>query len=245
MKISVITVCYNSIKTLENTIQSVKNQTYKDIEYIIVDGGSTDGTLDIITKYSDIVDKWISGNDNGLYDAMNKGIELSTAEYIGILNSDDTFYCNNTIENIADFLSFNMVDACIGNIEPHNEYGRVIRKYNSKKWTPDRLKIGFMPPHPSIFFRRDLFKKFGYYSLEFKIGADYELITRYFLKNQISWKYSGITTTSMLLGGLSTSGLESYNLITKEINKSLAMNQIKYNSLLIRLRFLWKLLDYI
>lgn len=151
MKISVITVCYNSIKTLENTIQSVKNQTYKDIEYIIVDGGSTDGTLDIITKYSDIVDKWISGNDNGLYDAMNKGIELSTAEYIGILNSDDTFYCNNTIENIADFLSFNMVDACIGNIEQHNEYGRVIRKYNSKKWTPDRLKIGFMPPHPSIF----------------------------------------------------------------------------------------------
>ena len=245
MKISVITVCYNSIKTLENTIQSVKNQTYKDIEYIIVDGGSTDGTLDIITKYSDIVDKWISGNDNGLYDAMNKGIELSTAEYIGILNSDDTFYCNNTIENIADFLSFNMVDACIGNIEQHNEYGRVIRKYNSKKWTPDRLKIGFMPPHPSIFFRRDLFKKFGYYSLEFKIGADYELITRYFLKNQISWKYSGITTTSMLLGGLSTSGLESYNLITNEINKSLAMNQIKYNSLLIRLRFLWKLLDYI
>ncbi len=245
MKISVITVCYNSIKTLENTIQSVKNQTYKDIEYIIVDGGSTDGTLDIITKYSDFVDKWISGNDNGLYDAMNKGIELSTAEYIGILNSDDTFYCNNTIENIADFLSLNMVDACIGNIEQHNEYGRVIRKYNSKKWTPDRLKIGFMPPHPSIFFRRDLFKKFGYYSLEFKIGADYELITRYFLKNQISWKYSGITTTSMLLGGLSTSGLESYNLITNEINKSLAMNQIKYNSLLIRFRFLWKLLDYI
>jgi len=245
IKVALITVCYNSAKTIEKTIQSVMQQTYSNIEYIIVDGGSTDNTLEIIRNYPNVVDKLTSEKDKGLYDAMNKGIRLSSSDYIGILNSDDTLYDNFTIENIVKFLSNGPVDACIGNIEQHNESGRIIRRYNSKNWKPEKLKFGFMPPHPSIFFRNHLFDKFGFYSLDFKIGADYELITRFFLKNQISWKYSGITTTSMLVGGLSTSGLVSYRLITEEIFKALGMNGISYNSLLIRLRFLWKSMDFI
>lgn len=240
MKISIITVCYNSALTIEKTIQSVVNQTYKDIEYIVVDGKSTDTTLEIVGKYKDTVTHLVSEPDKGLYDAMNKGIALATGDYVGIINSDDTFHSNTVIEEVADFLTQNKVDASIGNIIQHNEAGETKRVYKSDSWTPEKLKIGFMPPHPSIFFKRELFDKFGYYHLDFKIAADYELIIRFFLKNKISWKYSGITTTSMLMGGLSSSGLESYHKVTEEINIGLERNGIPFSKLKVAFRMVWK-----
>jgi hypothetical protein len=127
----------------------------------------------------------------------------------------------------------------------HKEDGKVVRVYSSKYWNPEKLKIGFMPPHPSIFFRRELFEKFGNYELGFKIGADYELITRFFLKQKISWKYSRITTTAMLVGGLSSSGTASYNLITKEIQKALLMNEIAFSSFKIKMRWIWKIKGFL
>jgi hypothetical protein len=114
------------------------------------------------------------------------------------------------------------------------------RTYNASKWQPEKLKIGFMPPHPSIFFKKSLFEKYGYYALDFKIAADYELIIRYFLKNKISWKYSGITTTAMLVGGLSSSGISSYNKVTDEIGIGLERNGIAYSKLKVLLRGVWK-----
>src|SRR5690606_6026983 len=150
MRISIITVCYNSSKTIENTIKSVQNQNYPDIEYIIIDGASIDGTVDIIRKYENIIDKWVSEPDRGLYDAINKGISRATGLYVGILNSDDVFFENNTVEKIADFLKANAeLDAVTGDIVQHRN-GKIIRKYSSAKWLPHKLKIGFMPPHPSI-----------------------------------------------------------------------------------------------
>lgn len=241
MKISIITVCYNSASTIEKTILSVANQTYEDIEYIVVDGKSKDTTVSIIQKHQNIVSKWISETDKGLYDAMNKGIALATGDLIGILNSDDTFNSTSVIEQIANFHEVNNIEASVGNIIQHNENGKVVRIYSSKYWTPDKLKIGFMPPHPSIFFKKELFDKLGMYDLGFKIGADYELITRFFLKNNITWKYSGITTTAMLVGGLSSSGTSSYKLITKEIQKALTMNEITFSPFKIKMRFVWKL----
>jgi glycosyltransferase involved in cell wall biosynthesis len=245
MKISIITVCYNSESTLEKTILSVANQTHKDVEYIIIDGNSKDGTVEIIKQYSNKIDHWISEPDKGLYDAMNKGIALATGEIIGILNSDDTFYSNNVLEQIAAFHTDNEIDASIGTIIQHKENGKIVRIYSSKNWREDKLKIGFMPPHPSIFFKKELFDKFGNYDLGFKIGADYELITRFFLKNTISWKYSDITTTAMLVGGLSSSGTSSYNLITKEIQKALMMNNIQFVPTKIKFRFIWKLIGFL
>lgn len=245
MKISIITVCYNSSNTIEKTILSVKNQTYKNIEYIIVDGNSKDSTVSIIEKHKDVISKWISEPDKGLYDAMNKGIAMASGDLIGILNSDDVFNYESVIEEIAVFHEKYNIEASIGNIVQQKENGKIVRLYSSKYWTPDKLRIGFMPPHPSIFFKKELFSKFGDYDLGFKIGADYELITRFFLKNKISWKYSGIITTSMLVGGLSSSGSSSYKLITKEIKKALVMNDVKFSSYKIKLRFIWKIIGYL
>lgn len=245
MRISLITVCYNSSKTIEKTVLSVASQTYENIEYIIVDGNSLDTTVSIIERYNDKISKWISEPDKGLYHAMNKGLSMATGDLIGILNSDDTFNSPTVVEEIASFHRQNNIDASVGNIVQHRENGKIVRIYSSKYWSPEKLKIGFMPPHPSIFFKRELFNKFGQYDLGFKIGADYELITRFFLKNKILWKYSGITTTAMLVGGLSSSGTSSYKLITKEIQKALNMNGILFSPFKIRLRFFWKIVGFL
>ncbi len=245
MKISIITVCYNSESTIIDTIESVINQTYSNIEYIIVDGKSKDRTLEIIQSYNNKISKWISESDYGLYDAMNKGISMATGDFIGILNSDDKYFSEKTIEQIVDFHLKNNIDASIGNIIQREQSSKIKRLYSSKYWRPEKLKIGFMPPHPSIFIKKDLFNKFGNYSCDFKIGADYELIVRFFLKNRINWKYSGIITTSMLTGGLSSSGLSSYITITKEITKALKMNNIAFNKIVISLRFIWKIKHFI
>jgi glycosyltransferase involved in cell wall biosynthesis len=245
MKISIITVCYNSAATIEKTFVSVKDQTYKDIEYIVVDGGSKDTTLDIVEKYQELVSKSVSESDRGLYDAMNKGIQLATGDIVGILNSDDIFTNNHVLENVAKFHSENNIDASVGNIIQFNKEGKTVRKYAAKNWNPEKLKIGFMPPHPSIFFKRELFKRLGLYDLTFKSGADYELIIRYFLENKITYKYSDITTTSMAMGGISSSGMESYKMITKEICKALKMNNISFSPLKVKLRAVWKIWSFL
>lgn len=245
MKISILTVCYNSAATIEKTILSVASQSYKNIEYIVVDGNSKDDTVLVITKHEDKITQWISEPDKGLYDAMNKGIALATGNLIGILNSDDTFHSNTVIEEIVKFHQKNDVEASVGDIVQYRQNGKIIRLYSSKYWNPEKLIIGFMPPHPSIFIKATLFDKFGNYDLGFTIGADYELITRFFLKNKISWKYSGITTTSMLVGGLSSSGTSSYKLITKEIQKALTMNGIEFSPLKIKMRFFLKIIGFL
>jgi glycosyltransferase involved in cell wall biosynthesis len=245
LKISIITVCYNSAATIEKTILSVAGQSYKNVEYLIIDGNSKDNTVEIIKKHEDKITKWISESDRGLYDAMNKGIEMATGDLIGILNSDDVFNNEIVLEEVANFHQKNTIDASVGNILQHKENGKIIRIYSSKYWSPDKLRIGYMPPHPSIFFKKELFNAFGNYQLGFNIGADYELITRFFLKNSITWKYSGITTTAMLVGGLSSSGSASYLLITKEIQKALSMNNIKFSPMKIKGRFLWKIIGFL
>jgi glycosyltransferase involved in cell wall biosynthesis len=244
MKISIITVCFNSAETIEKTLESVSKQSYKNIEYIIVDGASNDKTIEIVKKYEAIISKFISEPDKGLYDAMNKGIAIATGDIVGILNSDDVFYNKNVIKSVANFHKDNFLDASVSNVFYINKDEKIVRKYLAQKWLPEKLKIGFMPPHAGVFFKRELFEKFGDYQLDYNIGADYELITRFFLKQKISWKYLNITTTSMLIGGLSSSGLDSYILISKEIKKALKSNNIKFSFLKIQLRGLWKIIGH-
>jgi glycosyltransferase involved in cell wall biosynthesis len=244
MRVTIISVCYNSSKTIERTILSVANQLYKNIEYIIIDGSSTDGTLEIIKKHQDKITIWISERDRGLYHAMNKGIELATGELVGILNCDDVLFSDKTISNIVEFHQKNFVEASVGNVVQVDDFGKEVRFISSKFWNPNKLKIGLMPPHPAIFFHKDLFYKYGKYDMDLKIGADFELVIRYFLVNKIVWKYSEITTTAMLIGGLSTSGFSSYNLVTKEIDSALSKNNVAHSIWKLRIRFFWKLNEF-
>lgn len=245
MKISIITVCYNSSKTIEKTFQSIISQTYADIEYIVIDGGSSDATLDIIKKYKKSITKFISENDKGLYDAMNKGIELATGDIIGILNSDDIFYDNSVLKSVVEFHNRNSVDASISDVLYKNNNGKIVRKYRANDWTPEKLKSAFMPPHAGIFFKKKLFKDYGDYQLNYQIAADFELITRFFLKNKITWKYLNINTTIMLIGGISSSGYKSYKIISREIINALSTNQVSYNHLIIKFRIFKKLFSLI
>jgi glycosyltransferase involved in cell wall biosynthesis len=245
MKFSIITVCYNSSETIEKTFISIKNQTYKNIEYIVVDGGSSDGTLELIDKYKSIIAKTISEADDGLYDAMNKGIGKATGEIIGFLNSDDIFTSNTVIEEIAYFHMQNDIDASIGNILQLSADGEIMRFYTSKYWVPDSLKFGFMPPHPSIFIKRMSFEVYGGFNCRYIIASDFELILRYFLLNKIRWKYHDIITTSMQIGGISSSGIISYKLITREMSVALSSNSISYSKTILWLRFVWKFFGYL
>lgn len=245
MKISIITVCWNSAATIEKTIKSLQEQDYHDIEYIIIDGNSTDETLNIIKSYPSVVSKWISEPDKGLYDAMNKGIKMATGDYVGIVNADDTLSSPIVVSEIVDFLKNHDVDASLGDIVQHNVDGKILRQYSAANWSPEKLNIGFMPAHPGIFFKRELFDKLGYYALDFKIAADYELITRFFLKNKISWAYTNIVTHRMLVGGVSSSGWESYKKVSEEIMKALDMNEILYSPFKIKSRAVWKIFGFL
>jgi glycosyltransferase involved in cell wall biosynthesis len=238
-------VSYNSERTIEKTIKSVIEQSYRNIEYIIIDGNSSDLTLDIIKKYDDFIFYYVSEPDNGIYHAMNKGIKVATGELVCILNSDDTLYNSMVIERMMEFYNNNCVDALIGNVIQHDINNRMMRFYSSEKWSPEKLKIGFMPPHPSVFLRRCLFNELGDYNIRFKIAADYELITRFFLNYKISWVYLDIITTSMLIGGVSNSGLSSYKIISKEIQQSLKLNGVKFLGIIIHMRFLFKIKELI
>ena len=154
------------------------------------------------------------------------------------------FFSRTVIQDVVNFHQKNNIEVSVGDIVQLKHNGKVVRFYSSKKWNPHKLITGSMPPHPSLFMKRELFKKYGYYHLGFKIASDYELIIRFFLKNKVSWKYSGITTTSMLIGGLSSSGINSYFLITKEICKALDVNKVLYSSFRIKIRFLDKITEY-
>lgn len=244
MKVSLITVCFNSQKTIESTILSVINQCYENIEYIIVDGGSIDNTISIIKKYENFISKFISEPDFGLYDALNKGILLSTGNLIGILNSDDVFYSSDTISDIVKFHKKNDIDASIGDIVQLNNKGKIIRLYTSRDWLPRKLISGFMPPHPSIFIKKEIFNKNGIYRTDLKICSDYEIIVRFFLKKNISWMYSDIITTKMLVGGISSSGFSSYFKISKEIEKALSFNGYRFSKFKIWLRIFKKISDF-
>ena len=230
MKISIITVCYNSEKTIKKTIESILKQDYDNKEYIIIDGGSKDNTLDIINGFSVGIDKIISEKDNGIYDAINKGILLATGDIVGILNSDDVFYDNTIIsEIIAKFNNNLNLDSVIGDIIFLNDKGKMQRHYSAKHWTPNKFAFGIMPPHPTFYCRRQLFIKHGLYRLDFLIASDYELLIRFLLVNNISYEYIPKILVKMSLGGISTKNIFSNLKINKEVLRACKINNVNTN----------------
>lgn len=179
MKISLITVTYNSGKTLSDTIQSVLSQSYTNIEYIIIDGLSQDNTIDVIKKYElDFEGRmmWISEKDRGLYDAMNKGIKMATGDVVGILNSDDFYTSDDVLERVASELQNPDIDAVYGDVHfvKDSDLHKCVRYYSSKIFQRSLMRLGFMPAHPSFYLRREYFEEFGLYQTDYKIAADFE-----------------------------------------------------------------------
>ena len=249
MNISIITVTYNSAATLEETIKSVIRQTHKDIEYWIIDGHSIDNTLEIIQKYEKEFNgrlHWISDEDNGIYDAMNKGIERCTGDVIGILNSDDYFTSDDVLERMASNFDDD-TDAVYGDVHfIHNgEPDKCVRYYSSAIFHTRMLRFGFMPAHPTFYARKKVYEKYGKYSLDYKIASDYDLMVRLFYKNRIKAKYIKMDFVTMRIGGMSTKNLHNRLLTTKEDVIACRNNGLNTNIFLISLKYLKKVFEFI
>ena len=244
MKISIITVSYNSAKTIEATFKSVLNQTYSNIEYIVVDGGSNDGTLLIAENYSDLINILVSEPDNGIYHAMNKGIKLSTGDVIAILNSDDFFASSDIVFKVSEMINETKSDVIYGNINYINKVGKIVRLWNSFKYEKGSFAEGWHPPHPSLFVKKHIYDKYGDFDLDFNIASDFEFMLRIFENNDYKKTYLNETIVCMMTGGKSNTiqGVLEGN---KEIKQAFKKNNIKYQKFYFFKRYLYKILEYL
>jgi glycosyltransferase involved in cell wall biosynthesis len=231
MKISIITVVYNNREYVEDCIRSVLQQTYKDIEYIIIDGGSTDGTIDIIEKYKMKISKLITEPDSGIYDAMNKGIKLATGDVIGILNSDDMFYDNTVIQSVVSSFTNNEIDCVYGNIiyVSRQDSARITRIWRSRSFCDGLFEKSWTPAHPTFYCKKVLYEQLGFYRTDFKIAADVELMYRFLQKNHTRSKYVDADFVRMRDSGVSNRGIKSTIIITREMKRAIIENGGKFN----------------
>jgi glycosyltransferase involved in cell wall biosynthesis len=243
VKVSIITVCYNSEKTINDTLKSIQSQSYPDIEYIVIDGLSKDTTNDIVAKYKELVSIHISEKDNGLYDAMNKGISLATGDIIGILNSDDVLAENNVIEKVvAGFVDKN-IDAVYSDliyVSKHN-LNKPTRFYSSKFFSKRMIKFGIMLPHPTFYVRKSCYEALGLYKTNYRVAADFELLAR-FMSKGIKVIRLPFTSVKMREGGISSSGLLWRIHQNFEIVRACKENGFYTNIFLVMLKLPYKLL---
>ena len=207
MKISIITVVYNNKETIRSAVDSVLNQNYDSIEYIVIDGGSTDGTVDIVKEYQDKISVFISEPDEGIYDAMNKGIALATGNVIGILNSDDFYIDEFVIEKVVKEFEEKNVDSVYADlvyVEPKN-LNKTVRYYDSGNFNPSKFSYGWMPAHPTFFVKRKVYEKYGVFRTDLKIAADFDILARFLYIHKISYSYIKGALVKMRTGGVSTS----------------------------------------
>ena len=247
MKVSIITVVYLNKETIGHAIDSVLAQTYNDIEYIIVDGGSTDGTVDIINSYGKKITAFVSEPDKGIYDAMNKGIRLATGDVVGILNSDDFYIDDGVIAKVVREFEEKGVDSVFADlvyVKPDN-LSRYVRRYSSKKFKPSKFAYGWMPAHPTFFVKKTFYDQYGLYKTDYKIAADYELLIRFLHKYKLSYSYIDAVLTVMRMGGASTSGLKSNWILNKEILRGCRENGIRTSLAKIYSKYPKKILELV
>lgn len=229
MKITIITVCYNSGKTIKDTIESVLAQNYKNFEYIIIDGKSKDNTVDIIKSYEPKFNgkmKWISEKDKGIYDAMNKGVKIVSGDIIGLINADDILATPNAFQIIVDTFKNENCDRTYSNLRVlDGNMKKVIRVFKPKK---GNYKLGWYPPHPTLYLKKDVYDKIGLYSLDYKIAADYDLMIRVMKDSDIKLSYIKEVLVYMRGGGVSTNGINGYYKSFNESLQVLKENKIKF-----------------
>ncbi|MCX6122122.1 MAG: glycosyltransferase family 2 protein [Ignavibacteriales bacterium] len=191
MKVTIITIVLNNVDTIISCMDSVMGQTYKNIEYIVIDGGSTDGTIDILRKYNGNISQWISEPDNGVYYAMNKGVKMATGDIIGFLNADDYYADNGVIQHIVDEINLNKVDSCYGDVVyvKRNDLMKVTRYWKSISCNVDNFKKGWFPPHPTFFVKKNIYDRLGVFNTDYKFSSDVELMIRFLCKHSVSTCY--------------------------------------------------------
>jgi len=228
MKISLITSTYNSATTLQATLDSVRAQTYKDIEYIVVDGASKDGTRKIIEANADIITRYVSEPDKGIYDGLNKGVLMATGEVTGFIHSDDMLATADTISIIANAFQTHDSDAVYADLDyvDREDPARVIRKWRSRPFDRKLFYRGWMPAHPTFYLKTECYRSFGLYDLDFKISADYELMLRMLLKNALKATYIPEVLVKMRVGGESNHSLKNSLQANREDAKAWKKNDL-------------------
>lgn len=247
MSVSIITVCFNSEKTIRDTIESVLSQSYKEIEYIVIDGGSTDSTLAILEGYREKISHLVSERDEGIYDAMNKGIALAQGDVVGMLNSDDVYFDENTVGIMMHKLSSTGSDCVFADllVVDRDNLKRVRRYYDSSRFTPKKFRYGWMPAHPTFFVKKSIYNLVGNFSLDYKIASDYEMLVRLLWVKKISYAYLKKPIVRMRQGGASSSGLSRNWILNREIVMACKAHGINTSLFLLTLKIPGKLLEVV
>jgi len=211
VKVSIITPTFNSVHTIEDCIKSIQSQTYRNIEHIIIDGSSKDGTIDIIKKYEGEIAYWISEPDRGIYDALNKGIRMAKGDIIGILHSDDLYTNDHVVATVVNCFLQNEVDSCYGDLVymGRDDVNKIVRYWKAGEFEKKKFEYGWMPPHPTFFARRKIYEQYGFYDLRMGTVADYELMLRFLYKHEISTSYIPKVLVKMRVGGKSNVSLKN------------------------------------
>lgn len=232
MKISIITVTYNSAKFINDCLKSVKKQNYNNIEHIIIDGNSTDSTLPLLLSKRDQIKKLISESDRGVYDAMNKGIKVATGDIIGFLNSDDLYTNNKVISKVASVFRDNpSIDACYADLvyTQQMDTSKIIRYWKSNKFNAGYFSKGWRPPHPTFFVRNSVYKQFGKFDIDYDISADYELMMRFLEIHKINTYYIPELWVKMRIGGISSRSFKNIIKQNQEDLKALKKHSLPHN----------------
>ena len=227
MKVSIITVAFNSAATISDTLASIKAQTHADIQHIVVDGGSTDGTVELVRQFGRSDAVLVSEPDRGIYDAMNKGLRLARGELIGCLNADDVFADARVVADVAALAEAGGAQAVYGDLDyvSQTDLGQVVRRWRSGAFTPSRLAFGWMPPHPTLYFRRSLLPAVGEFDTSFRIAADYDYVLRLLRQPGLKVSYLQRVLVKMRLGGASNRSLRAILLKSREDLRALRQNQ--------------------
>jgi glycosyltransferase involved in cell wall biosynthesis len=242
--LTIITVVYNNVKHIREAIQSVLSQNYSSIEYIVIDGGSTDGTLAVIEEYRDRISVLLSEPDNGIFDALNKGIRFATSDVIAILHSDDLFCDERVVSSMMARMSEMNAEFCFSDLVIVDKSGaKVLRYYRAHYFKRWMFRIGWLPPHPTCFINRSLFDEFGLYSTDYEVAGDFDFLVRIFYRRKINWAYLNKITVKMRYGGASNSGWKSKIRNINEISKILHENNIWSLTIFQMLRYLIRLVE--
>jgi len=247
MKISIITVSYNSVGTIKDTIESVLSQVDCNVEYIIVDGNSSDGTLDVVNQYRQHIYSVISEPDGGIYEAMNKGLSIATGDIVGILNSDDIYQNKHVLHKVAREFEKKRCEALYGDlvyVERDNTH-KVVRKWKSGRFNRNKFKFGWMPPHPTFFATLDTYKKHGFFQEHLKNAADYELMLRFLYKHGLRTSYIPEVFVRMRVGGVSNARIANRIKANKEDRKAWEMNGLQPNPFTLWLKPFRKIFQFL